>query len=392
MKILVVLPRFPHPLDKGDKLRAFHQIRCLSQKHEVYLFCTSHQWVNDDDFNAVKSICKDIEVVHPNTIVSAWNVLKAALSARSLQVAYWTSKKTVKKFRKFEKKVQPDVLYCQMIRTMKWVKKSKNPKVLDFQDALSKNIERRMYHSGCFWRKVLHYEFKMVRSCEYDAFDIFDAFTIISAPDRDVIPHRRSSEIVVLPNGIDTDYFKPIDIPKNYDVVFCGNMNYPPNVDAAKHLVKDIMPKVWEKHPEARVLISGTNPAGEVKRLAGEKITVTGRVEDIRQSYAQSKAFVAPMRMGSGMQNKLLEAMAMGLPCVTSKLAADALGTETGKHLLIGENSDDFAQKVVALLDNESHRAELADEGNRFVRDNFNWERCNDILEGVLSNALNNHK
>ena len=392
MKILVVLSRFPHPLDKGDKLRAFHQIRCLSQKHEVYLFCTSHQWVNDDDFNAVKSICKDIEVVHPNKIVSAWNVLKAALSARSLQVAYWTSKKTVKKFRKFEKKVQPDVLYCQMIRTMKWVKKSKTPKVLDFQDALSKNIERRMYHSGCFWRKVLHYEFKMVRSCEYDAFDIFDAFTIISAPDRDVIPHRRSSEIVVLPNGIDTDFFKPIDIPKNYDVVFCGNMNYPPNVDAAKHLVKDIMPKVWEKHPEARVLISGTNPAGEVKRLANERVTVTGRVEDIRRSYAQSKAFVAPMRMGSGMQNKLLEAMAMGLPCVTSKLAADALGTETGKHLLIGENSDDFAQKVVDLLDHESHRTELADEGNCFVRDNFNWERCNDILEGILSNALNNHK
>ena len=392
MKILVVLPRFPHPLDKGDKLRAFHQIRCLSQKHEVYLFCSSHKWLNDDYFNAVKSICKDIEVVHAYKIVSAWNVLKAALSARSLQVAYWTSKKTVKKFRKFEKKVQPNVLYCQMIRTMKWVKKSKTPKVLDFQDALSKNIERRMYHSGCFWRKVLHYEFKMVRSCEYDAIDIFDAFTIISAPDRDVIPHRRSSEIVVLPNGIDTDCFKPIDIPKNYDVVFCGNMNYPPNVNAAKHLVKDIMPKVWEKHPEARVLISGTNPSSEVKHLAGEKVTVTGRVEDIRQSYAQSKAFVAPMRMGSGMQNKLLEAMSMGLPCITSKIASDALDTEADKHLLVAGDADDFAQKISALLDNEGYRTEIADEGSRFVREKFNWEKCNDILEEVLIKASSNKK
>ena len=392
MKILVVLPRFPYPLDKGDKLRAYNQIRCLARNNDVYLFCTSHTWVHDDDFNVVKNICKDVEVVHPNKIVSAWNVVKALFSARSLQVAYWTSKKTIKKFRKYEKKVKPDVLYCQMIRTMKWVKKSKTPKVIDFQDALSKNIERRMCHAGCFWRKVLHFEFKMVRSCEYDAFGIFDGFTIISAPDRDVIPHRRSPEIVVLPNGIDTEYFKPIDTPKNYDVVFCGNMKYPPNVDAAKHLVKDIMPKVWEKHPQARVLISGTNPKSEVKRLANEHITVTGRVEDIRQSYAQSKVFVAPMRMGSGMQNKLLEAMAMGLPCVTSKLAADALGTETGKHLLIGESSDDFAQKIVALLDNESHRAELADEGKRFVCDNFNWERCNDTLEDVLSKALNDNK
>ena len=392
MKILVVLPRFPHPLDKGDKLRAFHQIRCLSQKHEVYLFCTSDSWVHDDDFEEVKKYCKDIKVVHPNKIVAAWNVLKASLSARSLQVAYWTSKKTVKKFRKFEKKVQPDVLYCQMIRTMKWVRKSATPKVLDFQDALSKNIERRMYHSGWFWKKVLHYEFKMVRSCEYDAFEYFDAFTIISAPDRDVIPHRRSSEIVVLPNGIDTEYFAPIDCPKDYDVVFCGNMKYPPNVDAAKYLVNDIMPKVWAKHPESRVLISGTNPTNDVKHLAGERVTVTGRVEDIRQSYAKSKVFVAPMRMGSGMQNKLLEAMAMGLPCITSKIASDALDTEADKHLLVGGDADDFAQKISALLDNQSYRTEIADEGNRFVREKFNWEKCNTILEESLTKALNNKK
>lgn len=387
MKILVVLPRFPYPLDKGDKLRAFNQIRCLAENNDVYLFCTSHSWVHDDDFNVVKNLCKDVKVVHPNKIVSAWNVVKALFSARSLQVAYWTSKKTVKKFRKYEKKVQPDVLYCQMIRTMKWVKKSKTPKVIDFQDALSKNIERRMYHAGCFWRKVLHFEFKMVRSCEYDAFGIFDAFTIISAPDRDVIPHRRSPEIVVLPNGIDTDYFKPIDTPKNYDVVFCGNMKYPPNVDAAKHLVKDIMPKVWEQCPEARVLISGTNPKSDVKRLANERVTVTGRVDDIRQSYAQSKVFVAPMRMGSGMQNKLLEAMAMRLPCITSKIAADALGTETGKHLLIGESTDDFAQKIVALLNDESRRNAMADEGMNFVSETYDWERCNTILEDVLKKA-----
>lgn len=392
MKILVVLPRFPHPIDKGDKLRAFNQIRCLSEKHEIYLFCTSDQWVGDDDYKAVEQYCKAVKVVHYSKIRAGWNVLRALFSIKSLQVGYWTSKKTIKKFRKFEKKVQPDVLYSQMIRTMEWVKGSKAPKVLDFQDALSKNIERRMYHSRFWWRRVLHYEFKMVRSCEYDAFDIFDAFTIISETDKELIPHRRSDEIVVVPNGIDTTFFAPRNEAKDYDIVFCGNMNYPPNIDAARHLVEDIMPKVWEKKPGARVLISGTNPAREVKHLANERVMVTGWVDDIRTSYAKSQLFVAPMRMGSGMQNKLLEAMAMGLPCITSKLAADPLGTDFGKHLLVGENSDDFAQKVVALLDNESYRTELAQEGNRFVCDNFNWERHNETLENVLSDALNNHK
>ena len=393
MKILVVLPRFPHPLDKGDKLRAFNQIRCLSERNDVYLFCTSHKWVGDDDFNAVKALSKDIKVVHPGKIASAWSVLKAFFWIRSLQVGYWTTKKTVKKFRKYEKKVQPDVLYCQMIRTMEWVRKSKTPKVLDFQDALSKNIERRMDKAGLFWRRVLHFEFKMVRSCEYDAFDIFDAFTIISAADRDVIPHRRSPEITVVPNGIDTSYFAPdTAAAKNYDVVFCGNMKYPPNVDAAKYLVKDIMPRVWERHPEARVLISGTNPAKEVKRLAGERVVITGRVDDIRRSYAQSRVFVAPMRMGSGMQNKLLEAMAMHLPCVTTKIASDALGTEQGLHLLVGQNADDVAQKICQLLGDEEFACQIADNGLAFVRQNFSWRRSDEVLESVLSKALNSNR
>lgn len=391
MKILVVLPRFPHPLDKGDKLRAFNQIRCLSENNEIYLFCTSNHWVNDSDFDEVRKICKDIEVFHPNIIISAWNVIKAFFSVGSLQVGYWTTKKTINKYRKFERKVQPDVLYCQMIRTMKWVSHSEVPKVLDFQDALSKNIERRMCHAGWFWRKVLHYEFKMVRSCEYDAFGIFNAFTIITAPDRDVIPHRRSSEIVVIPNGIDTTFFAPRDCPKAYDIVFCGNMKYPPNVDAAKHLVKDIMPKVWEKCPDAHVLISGTNPTKEIRHLSNERVTVTGRVDDIRQSYAQSKIFVAPMRMGSGLQNKLLEAMAMRIPCITSRLASDALGAEADKHLLVGSDTNDFAQKITNLLKNENQCYKLAQNGYEYVTQNFNWKRCCSDLENVLSNTLNNH-
>lgn len=392
MKILVALPRFPHPIDKGDKLRAFNQIRCLSQHHDIYLFCTSDQWVSDDDFHAVEQYCKAVKVVHYNKLGAGWNVLRALFSIKSLQVGYWTSKRTIKKFRKFEKKVQPDVLYCQMIRTMEWVKGSSTPKVLDFQDSLSKNIERRMYHSRFWWRRVLHYEFKMVRSCEYDAFDIFDAFTIISETDKDVIPHRRSDEIVVVPNGIDTTYFAPQDAEKRYDIVFCGNMKYAPNVDAAKFLVNDIMPLVWKTMPEARVLISGTNPAKDVKRLAGEHVTVSGRVDDIRQSYAHSRLFVAPMRMGSGMQNKLLEAMAMRLPCITTTIAGTPLGVHNGQQLIVADNVAQIAEKIVELLKNQQLSNEIAQNGYNYVTANFDWEKRCAELENVLSNTVNNQK
>ena len=392
MKILVVLPRIPFPLDKGDKLRAYYQIRELSKRHDIYLFCLTHSAPQPSQIEALRPFCRDIRIVRLNLLVCYKNILRNWFFSKSLQMGYWDNKRARRRFKDFEAEVQPDIIYNQMVRTMPLVARSSRPKVMDFQDALSMNTERRMERSRGFWRYILHYEFKMVRSCEYDAFDIFDAFTIISETDKDVIPHRRSDEIVVVPNGIDTTYFAPQDAEKRYDIVFCGNMKYAPNVDAAKFLVNDIMPLVWKTMPEARVLISGTNPAKDVKRLAGEHVSVSGRVDDIRQSYAHSRLFVAPMRMGSGMQNKLLEAMAMHLPCITTTIAGTPLGVHNGQQLIVADNVAQIAEKIVELLKNQQLSNEIAQNGYNYVTANFDWEKRCAELENILSNTVNNQK
>ena len=391
MKILVILPRFPYPLEKGDKLRAYHQIRTLSANNEVYLFALSHDRVEDMSIKEMHRYCKDIRVVRLSKVGGALRVVRNLFGIRSLQIGYWDNGKARRELRQYEAQVKPDVVYVQMIRTLKYAAHSDSPKVLDFQDALSMNYERRMTGRKGLPYFVLHYEFKMLRSAEYNACGIFDALTIISDTDSQAIPCHKDTEIDVIRNGVDFDYFHPMDMEKRHEVVFCGNMQYKPNIDAARYLVGEVMPIVWRTHPQATVVLAGATPKASVRQLASDRVKVTGSVIDIRPCYAQSKVFVAPMRIGSGLQNKLLEAMSMGIPCVTTPLANDSLEAVDGNEVLIGRDAGQLAAAIVRLLDDEGLRNTLAANANRFVHQHFSWEAMGGQLEAVLRKAIENH-
>ena len=391
MKILVILPRFPYPLEKGDKLRAYHQIRTLSANNEVYLFTLSHDRVEDMSVKEMRRYCKDIRIAHLSKFKGALRVIRNFFGARSLQIGYWDSSKARKQLRQFEAEVNPDVVYAQMIRTIKYAAHSQYPKVMDFQDALSMNYERRMQNYKGLHYFVLHYEFKMMRSAEYNACGIFDGLTIISDTDSQAIPQHKDTEIAVIRNGVDFDYFHQMDMEKRYEVVFCGNMQYKPNIDASRYLVNEVMPIVWRTHPNARVVLAGATPKASVRQLASDRVKVTGSVIDIRPFYAQSKVFVAPMRIGSGLQNKLLEAMSMGIPCVTTPLANDSLGATDGSEVLLGRDAGQLAAAIIRMLDNEALRLSIADNARQFVRQHFSWEATGQQLESVLKKAIENH-
>ena len=395
MKIFVVLPRFPYPLEKGDKLRAYHQIVQLSKHHDIFLFCLSHQCVSHEDIEALRPYCREIRVQNLPRLVCCKNVLRNFFSTKSLQIGYWDARSARRACRAFAQQVQPDVIYSQMVRTMPYVARLPFPKVMDFQDALSLNTERRMEQAHGLWHYLLHFEFKMLRSTEYNAFRIFDGLTIISTSDRDAIPHRQGRNIQVVPNGVDFDYFNPMACPSapsaTPQILFTGNMQYAPNVDACCYLVNDIMPLVWQRLPEAHVTLAGATPKGAVRSLASERVEVTGSVPDMRPYYAAADLFVAPMRMGSGLQNKILEAMAMRLPVVTTSLAALPTGAENDRQLLVGDTPQALADAIVTLLSDEQRREALADEAHTFVHDCYDWASSAGQLEKIFIDAINNY-
>lgn len=387
MKILVVLPRFPYPLEKGDKLRAYHQIVELSKSNEIYLVAVSHNRVTPEQRAALEPYCREIRVVTPKRLVSYKNILRNYFRSKSLQMGYWDSTRARRAVREMAKSVQPDVVYNQMLRTVPLVARLPFPKVMDFQDSLSLNTERRMEHSHGLWRSVLHYEFKMLRSSEYNAFKIFDALTIISEVDSEAIPHKKNGEIAIIPNGVDFDYFNIEHITRNteHSIVFCGNLGYAPNVNAAHFLVGKVMPLVWAKHPEATLLLAGANPKRSVTRLASDRVTVAGWLPDIRTAYASASVFAAPMLMGSGLQNKLLEAMAMQLPCVTTSIVNSALGATPGTHLLVADQAQAFADALLSLLDDPQRREAVAAAGHDFVHQHYSWAAAVKPLEDIFN-------
>ncbi|MCB9164973.1 MAG: glycosyltransferase [Flavobacteriales bacterium] len=152
------------------------------------------------------------------------------------------------------------------------------------------------------------------------------------------------------------------------------------------YLVRKVLPLVHAQRPETGLLISGVDPSAEVRELARNdpRIEVSGWVKDIRHSYAAARIFIAPMQIGTGLQNKLLEAMAMGIPCITSSLANNAVQAVPGESILIGQSPKDYADHILRLLDDEVERERLAEAGSRFVRTHFDWERSAAHLEELL--------
>ena len=220
---------------------------------------------------------------------------------------------------------------------------------------------------------------------EATAFDWFQHHTIISDQDRQLINHPGRDQIRIVLNGIDTEFFQPRPAAlKEYDVLFCGNMSYHPNVDAACFLAEEILPLVRQRHPAARLLVAGTTPAPRVQALASAHVTVSGWVPDIRAAYASARVFAAPMRVGTGLQNKLLEAMAMELPCVTTPLANNALGGTDGQELRVADSATALAEAISQLLSNPNAAEALAARGHQFVQTHFDWAGATARLEVLL--------
>ena len=348
----------------------------------------SHTKVPPEQRAALEPYCKTIAIVTPSRFTAYFNIMRNYFRSKSLQMGYWDSARARRTVRKMANAISPDIVYNQMVRTVPLVARLPFKKVMDFQDSLSLNTERRMEQSKGLWRSILHYEFKMLRSTEYNAFRIFDALTIISEVDSEAIPHKKNGEIQIVPNGVDFDYFAPSAIKQSHNIVFTGNMAYAPNVDAARYLVHEVMPLVWAQRPEATVLLAGADPKPAVRALASKRVTVSGHMDDIRHAYAAADLFVAPMRIGSGLQNKLLEAMSMQRPCVTTSLANAALGATPGTHLLVGDTPQALADGIVRLLADKELAAQIAAAGNAFVHQHYSWPAAVKPLEDIFNGLM----
>ncbi|MBJ04737.1 MAG: hypothetical protein CMP65_02395 [Flavobacteriales bacterium] len=383
INIIIITSRFPYPLEKGDKLRIFHQIKDLSKHYNLFLISINvGKKINDTQVNNLKKFCKEIHIINISIFERIFNLIKAYFLKEPLQVGYFYSIKAHHKIKKIVKNIEPHWIYSQLIRTSKYAEEYDN-NVIDYMDTFSKGIERRINQFPRILQPLIIREFKITQNFETKIFDQFKHHTIITENDRNFINHKKNNTIKIVPNGVDTIFFKPQNnTKKKFDLVFVGNMNYPPNIEAAIYLCKKILPLI-EKKTKCTILIGGATPHLKVLKLAAKNIEISGWVEDIRDIYAAGKIFVAPMFIGTGLQNKLLEAMSMGIPCITTELANRAL-LANKSEIIIKNNAQDFANACVDLLSNKIIYKKLSDNGRKFVLKNYHWKNMNSKLKTIF--------
>lgn len=374
MKIIVISPRFPYPLEKGDKLRLYYHIKHLSFEHQVVLISLSDNEVKPNDIDHLKEFVTELYLFKLSKFTIAKNLFKAFFSKLPFQVHYFFDKSIKNDILDIIKKENPDIIYNQLIRTAEYTKDLDYFKVIDYMDSFSEGMRKRIKTSFFPLNILYKAEYKRIKRYESDIFTYFQKHLIISEQDKNIFEKKIREKLIILPNGVNTQYFTPMKVNKKYDIGFVGNMGYRPNILATMFLANSILPELKKDNKNIKVLIAGARPAWRVKKLQDKNIEVSGWLEDIRIAYSEIKVFVSPIFTGIGQQNKILEAMAMEIPVITTSTVNNAIGAEDGKNILIADNKDEFYYSISKILHDPILEQSIGEEGRRFILENYNWD------------------
>lgn len=378
MKILVALSRFPWPTNKGDKLRAWHQLIGMSNKNEVHVFCLTDEVVQPQDLEKAKAVFASVHVFHLSKVAVLTRLFLAVFQKIPFQVAYFSDRKAIAEFNSLVLRINPDIIYCQLARMAEFCRDIENcRKVIDYQDAFSMGLERRIANEPWWKKYVVSIEAKRLKNYESQILEDFEERTMISEQDAKLIAHPLNTSLQIIPNGVDTDFYKPEPRARVIDLLFTGNMQYEPNVNCVIYVVDKVIPLLTKEFPHIQFVAAGMNPAKELQQIKSRHLQLTGWVDDLRSYYQVSRIFIAPMQIGIGMQNKILEAMSMGLPVITTTLANNAIGAIHGKEIWIANTPEKVAEAISYLLNNTELAINIGHKARKLMVEQFSWDKQN---------------
>ncbi len=390
--LLFLAHRIPYPPDKGDKIRSYHLLRHLAGGYRVHLGA----FVDDpDDWGhraEVEKLCASVHLAGIRPALAKLKSLTGLFTGEALTLGYYRDAGMAAWVReRLGEGVRRVVVYSSAMA--QFVMQAKDARrIMDFVDMDSDKWRQyaptRPWPLSWLYRReadrLLAWEARVARE--------FDAGLFVSAQEaadfRQAAP-QAADRIGWCGNGVDADYFSP-DQP--YDspyppgteaLVFTGAMDYWPNVDAVTWFAREAFPRIRAQRPAAVFCVVGSRPAPEVQALSGlPGVEVTGRVPDVRPYLAHARAAVAPIRIARGVQNKVLEGMAMGRTVVVSPQALEGLSAEPGREILLADGAEDFAAKTLAALNG----LDLGPAARRRVMQDYAWEAClakvHDLIEG----------
>ena len=390
MRILFLCHRLPYPPKRGGKIRPFNMIRHLSRRHEVTVATVARSAAEVAEGQDLRKYCHELHVGQIPTYAGWGRFGLYTATTYPATFGYFYSPaldrtvQTLLATRDFE------AIFVHCSSMGPYVARHRGcRKMLDYGDADSEKWLEYARASRFPLSLGFALEGRKVRRYERWLAEGFDACSVNAPREREVLGQYVDKPIYVFPNGVDLDYFRPQregGPASPARVVFTGNMSYKPNVEAVGDFVSRILPRVWARRPETEFYIVGMDPSPAVRRLAdGRRIVVTGRVDDVRPYFDAATVAVAPLRIARGLQNKVLEAMAMRVPVVASPAAFNGINAEAGRDVLVADDPESFSRGVVSLLDDPLLRDRHAAAARTCVERNHDWARILDGLERLVT-------
>ncbi len=400
MQIAYIVPYVPNQI----RTRAYNFISSLTALgHDVDVFTLGSGDADIRDAEALKLKCRHVHYQHQPLWRSLFNSALAVPSSKPLQSVYsWhpvLAAKLVSLLPKY------DVIHVEHLRGSEYGKFIKvhapsMPVVWDSVDCITHLFKQASSQSGSLFGKLMtRFELGRTQNAEGRLLGDFDHVLVTSSTDkaalleilpRDVTP----APITVLSNGVDQEYFRlnPNVVREPATLVFSGKMSYHANISMVMSLYNEIMPRLWAKRPDVRLVVVGKDPPAEIRKLAdSSNVVVTGTVEDIRPYLWKATAAVVPLVYGAGVQNKILEAMSTGTPVITNSKVLSSLEATPGRELLVADNAEDFAACAVKLIEDPALRKTVGESGLEYVRKHHNWQETAQQMVGIYEKSASHY-
>lgn len=375
-RLLLIAHRVPYPPDKGERVRAYHEIRALSSAFRVTVAALAHSRSDAESAAGLEPFCEAVLTARAGGTTGLARGAWSLLFGGSVTEGYFRSRLLRRAVAGAAADDPFDVVLGYSSSTLPYVLAAPGrARVMDLVDVDS--AKWAAYAQAAGWPKSWLYarEARGVRRLERQALERCDAVMLVSEAEAEPLGDRGGT-VLAVGNGVDTDYFRPADRDGAGppQLVFTGSMDYRPNVEAVTWFAREVWPALKREAPDLAFVVVGRDPAPAVRRLEGEPgIRVTGTVPDVRPYLAAATAVVAPLRTARGIQNKVLEAMAMGRAVVASPAALAGIEADVGREVMMAETPEQWRDRLLGLLRDEARREEIERAARHRVDTSYDW-------------------
>lgn len=379
MKICILTPRFPYPQYGGDVLRINEIARYLKSKgHTLVLVSLSDE--ANPDLRTAEKLYDRVYYVKRNKFQSLFNTIQFFLRRKPMQCGYYASAAYEKLLRRVIADERPDLYISHLLRMAPYLERMglQRHSIIEMTDALSRTYDMSLNaQKGGLLKFVYYFEQKLIERYEQHVINAFPKTVVVSQSDEGFLREKNSNEapsLCTYTNGVHCVE----RITEEYEInriCFVGNMRTLQNQDAVLYFVHDIFPKIKKVIPSVKFYIVGSLPPPSIQSLASDDIFITGFVDDIEAEIQKSALIVAPVRVAAGIQNKVLQAMACGVPVVLSDLLCPAIPQlQDGENCCVAHTEDDFSRMCIHLLQNREARNAIARKGYDMVCQYYSWK------------------